>query len=307
MADVVTEETEFRTWEECVRVSNGRIEVVATTGVGPRVLSCGFLDGENLFFTDPDRERIRDMAYTIHGGHRLWHAPEDEERTYVPDDDPVEWAAIDGGVRLVGPTESGTGIRKSMSLRLAADKPLVEVTHELANEGLWSVELAPWAITVLRPGGTAVVALSRGPDGLLPDRSVALWPYASMADERLTLADEAVLVDGDPEGDGRFKVGTTGVDEWAAYVSDGVGFIKEFAYDDDATYPDRGSAVEVFTDGSVLELETLGPMRDLPPGESAVHTETWRLVADVEGDSAADLRAALAPPAETLSLSDERT
>lgn len=296
MPDVSLEETSFETWDDCLRLSNGSVELVGTTGVGPRVLSCGFADGENLFFTDPDQEPMPGQApFTIYGGHRLWHAPEDEERTYVPDNEPIEWESIDDGVRLVQPTEAETGIQKSVSLRLAADEPVVEVTHELSNEGRWPVELAPWAISVMRAGGRAVVPLSRGEDALLPDRSVALWPYDSLADDRLSLDDETILVDQDSEGDGRFKIGATGADEWAAYVVDGTGFVKTFAYDADATYPDRGSAVEVYTDDSVLELETLGPMRELAPGESAVHSETWRLVADVTGETAADLRAALAP------------
>lgn len=296
MPGVSIEETSFETWEDCLRLSNGTVELAATTGLGPRVLSCGFADGENLFFTDPDQEPMPQAPqFTVHGGHRLWHAPEDAERTYVPDDDPVEWERIDRGVRLVQPTEAETGIRKSVSLRLAGDEPAVEVTHELENAGVWPVELAPWAITVLRAGATAIVPLSRGDNGLLPDRSVALWPYASLADDRLTVAAEALQVDQDPGGDGRFKVGASGADEWAACVVDGVGFVTEFAYDEDATYPDRGSAVEVFTDESVLELETLGPMRELAPGESAVHTETWRLVESVAGDSAAALRDSLAP------------
>jgi hypothetical protein len=277
MAEVTVEETSFATWDDCLQISNGEVELVATTGVGPRVISCGFADGENLFFTDEDQDPIPDAApYTIHGGHRLWHAPEDEQRTYVPDNDPIEWAEIDGGVRLVR-HESETGIRKELSVRLAADEPRVEVTHELENEGLWPVELAPWGITVMRPGGTAVVPFSAAEDGLQADRSLAFWPYTSPADDRLTLADGTVLVEQDPDGDGRLKVGATGRDEWAAYVREGTGFVKTFAYDEDATYPDRGSAVEIYTDDGVLELETLGPLAEVAPGDSAVHTETWHL------------------------------
>lgn len=304
MSDVSVTETAFSAWDDCLRLSNGVVELVATTGLGPRVLACGFGGGENCFYTDEAKRQLLG-DFRIHGGHRLWHAPEDEDRTYVPDDDPVEWSTTDRGVRLVQPTEASTGIRKTMSLALAPDDPVVEVTHELANEGAWTVELAPWAVTVLRPGGTAVVPLSRGdPDDVLPDRSLAFWSYDCLADDRLTLADELVAVDqavdaggsdGAPGGhdgahgvDGPFKIGATGADEWAAYLTDGVAFVKEFAYDPDAAYPDGGSAVEVYASGESLELETLGPLRPLEPGESAVHTETWRLL---EVDPAASVEA----------------
>ena len=297
MADVTVEETAFRAWEDCLRLSDGGIELVVTVGLGPRVLYCGYPGGENLFFTDEDREPLLD-DYVVHGGHRFWHAPEDANRTYVPDDDPVEWEETGRGVRLVQPVEASTGIRKRVSFAFAEDAPVVEVTHELENEGVWAVELAPWAISVMRPGGTAVVPLSRGdPEALLPDRSLSLWPYTDLSDERLTFADEAVLVDQAAGGEGPLKVGASGGDEWAAYVTDGTAFVKEFAYDPAATYPDGGSAVEVYAAAESIELETLGPLAELSPGESAVHTETWRLVEGVNdpvgsGAPAAEVRAA---------------
>ena len=292
MADVTVEETAFRAWEDCLRLSDGGIELVVTVGLGPRVLYCGYPGGENLFFTDEDREPLLD-DYVVHGGHRFWHAPEDANRTYVPDDDPVEWEETGRGVRLVQPVEASTGIRKRVSFAFAAGEPAVEVTHELENEGVWEVELAPWAISVMRPGGTAVVPLSRGnPESVLPDRSLSLWPYTDLSDERLTFADETTLVDQAADGEGPLKVGASGGDEWAAYVTDGTAFVKEFAYDPAATYPDGGSAVEVYAAANSLELETLGPLAELSPGESAVHTETWRLVEGVDDPAGSDSPAA---------------
>jgi hypothetical protein len=44
-----------------------------------------------------------------------------------------------------------------------------------------------------------------------------------------------------------------------------------------ATYPDFGSSVEVFTNAQMLELETLGPLTQLPPGESLSYVERWFL------------------------------
>jgi len=293
MTGVTIESTSYSVWDDCLRVSNDVIELVVTVGLGPRILHCGFVDGENLLYTDEDREPLLD-DYVIHGGHRLWHSPEDADRTYVPDDDPVQWTSTDHGVRLVQDTEESTGIQKTISLELAEDEPRVELTHELTNEGVWEVELAPWAITVMDAGGTAVVPLSQGdPDSLLPDRSLALWPYTDLSDDRLTFAGESVLVDQTADGDGPLKIGASAADEWAAYVVDHTALVKEFAHDPDATYPDGGSGVEVYASEESLELETLGPLVDLAPGESAVHTETWRLVDGVESASPADVHDAL--------------
>jgi len=49
----------------------------------------------------------------------------------------------------------------------------------------------------------------------------------------------------------------------------------------DAVYPDLGSTVELFTNGDMLEVETLGPLITLEPGAAVTHTEIWTLAAGV--------------------------
>src|ERR1043165_5160985 len=61
--------------------------------------------------------------FYFHGGHRLWHAPEAMPRTYIPDLGQLMITETSEGVLLESPTEVGTGIRKGMEVRLAADQP----------------------------------------------------------------------------------------------------------------------------------------------------------------------------------------
>jgi hypothetical protein len=42
-----------------------------------------------------------------------------------------------------------------------------------------------------------------------------------------------------------------------------------------ANYPDLGSCFEVFTNGAMIELETLGPLAKLAPGRTTTHVEYW--------------------------------
>ena len=48
-----------------------------------------------------------------------------------------------------------------------------------------------------------------------------------------------------------------------------------------ARYPDLGCTVETFTNADMLEVETLGPLTTLQPGESLEHVETWHLFRNV--------------------------
>jgi hypothetical protein len=49
-----------------------------------------------------------------------------------------------------------------------------------------------------------------------------------------------------------------------------------------AAYPDFGCTFETFTNADILELETLGPLTTLAPGESVSHTERWTAHRDVK-------------------------
>ena len=133
--------------------------------------------------------------FYFHGGHRLWHSPEAMPRTYIPDTGELTITNFSEGVSLEAQTESGTGIRKRMEIRLAVDKPSVTLIHTLTNDGMWPVELAPWAISQFRLGGTVILPMPVGnvdSDGLLPNRQISLWPYARNNDPRLTLDDEFI-------------------------------------------------------------------------------------------------------------------
>ena len=217
--------------------------------------------------------------FHFRGGHRLWHAPEAMPRTYAPDTGDLKITALDDGVSLETQTEPGTGIRKRLDIRLGSTSPTVRLTHTLINDGAWTVELAPWAITQFRLGGTVILPLpTENVDaaGLLPNRQLSFWSYASLTDPRLKLQDEYSLFSAQPAPN--FKMGYFNPHGWLAYWVDGVLFKKTFAAQPDATYPDNNSNAEIFCNEDFVELESLAPLVQLEPGATAVHEETWEIL-----------------------------
>jgi hypothetical protein len=89
------------------------------------------------------------------------------------------------------------------------------------------------------------------------------------------------LLRADPATTTPQKIGALVPDGWAAYALGGTLFLKRFTPAPGAAYPDLGSTVELFTDGAMLELETLGPVARLEPGASVSHVETWSVHADI--------------------------
>jgi hypothetical protein len=216
--------------------------------------------------------------YYFRGGHRLWHAPEAMPRTYIPDA-PITVTDLPNGVILDAPTEQGTGIRKRIEIHIAADKPSVTLTHTLINDGLWPVELAPWAISQFRSGGTVILPMPVGnadPAGLLHNRQFSLWPYARINDPRLKLGDEFILFKADallPP----FKIGYFNPHGWLAYWLDGVLFRKTFGAQVGSVYPDNNCNAEMYCNDKFVELESLAPLGVLKPGAEVKHIETWEV------------------------------
>jgi hypothetical protein len=272
---------EYKGWKNCVQLSNEKIEVVVTTDVGPRIIRCALPGGENIFKNyDEMMGRTGGDEWRIYGGHRLWHAPENDPRTYYPDNAPVQWEEIDGGAKFVTPTETTTGIQKEIEVRLPADAARVEVLHRLTNHNLWAVELAPWALSVMDVGGIAIIPLPpRGthPEELLPTSSVTVWPFTHMNDKRWIWGKKYILLRQDDQAQTPQKTGVHVSDGWAAYANKNQLFVKSFEYSAGANYPDFNATVETFTNHEMLELETLGPLASIEPGAHVEHTEVWHL------------------------------
>ncbi|HKS30251.1 MAG TPA: hypothetical protein VJS44_20670 [Pyrinomonadaceae bacterium] len=283
----------------CVRLSNGTVELVATVDVGPRIIRYGFPGGENILGELPGVSIDTPLGpWKPWGGHRLWTAPEANPRSYVPDNDPVEYEAEgERGLRLTQRVERETGIQKELFVTLEDEGTRVTIRHVITNRNLWAIEVAPWAITNMKAGGEAI--LPQEPyrswdEYLLPARPFVLWHYTDLSDPRWTIGPRYLRLKSDERIASPQKAGVLNKQGWAAYHLRGTLFIKRFDYEEGASYPDYGSNAEVYTGGSTIEVETLSPIRRLEPGESALHTETWELFPNVNlGENEEEIEAAI--------------
>lgn len=292
-----------------LRLANELVDLAITTNVGPRVIRFGFLGDENEFAELPT---VSMSAYGeewhMFGGHRLWHAPEIAPRTYHPDNDPVQWQPLGDGVRIIQPVERHNGIQKELDVWLDPSCAHVRITHRLINRGVWPVELAPWAISVMAPGGVGIIPLpKRGShdENLLPTSSLALWAYTDFSDPRWTWGRQFILLRQDAQRPDPQKIGAFVPDGWVAYARRDHLFVKTVTVDPVATYPDLNSNVELFTNDLFQEVETFGPVVTLAPGASVEHQEDWYLLRDLpQPSSEADVIAKVVPAVTALWASD---
>lgn len=244
---------------------------------GPRIVGA-YLDGiaENQFAEVP--EFIVDSEYGSYhfwGGHRLWHAPEAIPRTYVPDIG-VDIDYYEDGVLLKGKIENQTGFQKIIEIHLSNNSPDAHLIHRLVNHGSWAVQCAPWAITQLPLGGQAEFPFVGSQEsGLLPNRNMVFWPYSRFNDIRYHVFDDRVLVDAKP-GEYPFKIGSLNQVGWLAYQRNNIKFTKLFTPQPGQAHVDMNCNSEIYVGNLFIELETLGPVTTILPGESILHEEHWR-------------------------------
>jgi len=267
----------------CLKLDNGAVSLWLITSAGPRIIGFSLPGGDNVLAVLPDitLPTADNQVFRLRGGHRLWHAPEDQVRSYVPDDKPPQIEEFDCGVRATQPVESITGIEKQICVSLPDERPRAVIEHKLTNRGLWPIELAPWAITQLKPGGLGILPQTITDTGLLPNRRLALWPYTDINSPHIHWGNRFIFIEANL-GDEALKIGWANPNGWLAYAVDNTLFVKEAAYQADAQYFDYSSSSECYCGAAFIELETLGPRVTLQPGESTSHREVWSLHADVD-------------------------
>lgn len=280
-AAVKVDKVAYQGWPNCYRVSNGEIEAIVTGDIGPRVMRFGFVGGQNFF--KEYREQLGktgEEKFQLRGGHRVWKAPEDPIATWAPDNVPVEVRITENGVVAREPVEPLTGLQKEIDVEMEPSGTRVTVTHRIVNKTLFTLEFAPWAMTMLAQGGLEITGFpprGKHPDNLEVTNPLSMWAYTDLSDKRLTITRKYLMLRQDPKNAQPQKVGLFNPKTWAAYLLNGDLFMKSYEADPRKTYTDFGCSFETFTSDEFLEMETLGPTAKVAPGESVTHVEHWSL------------------------------
>lgn len=268
-------------WQRNLKLANSEAELIVSLDVGPRIISYKVPGQDNILKNYPEEiGQANEDAWMIRGGHRLWIAPEDEKVTYHWDNEPVEHKSEDDGyLTFFSHQFEPLRIGKELKIRMHAGSSRVEIQHLARNEGDEPIRIATWALTVMEPGGLEILPqppMGSHPEDLLPNRSLILWPYTDLTDPRLNLGRKFITLR-QAEGMSPIKFGLAHREKWAAYLWFDSLFIKSFAYEEGSTYADYGCNFETFTNEGMLEIESLGPLVDLAPGQTTSHAETWHL------------------------------
>ena len=261
------------TWQghDALKLSNGTVELVVTTGIGPRIIRYAFVGGENILAelaaTPATTTALGD--WKPWGGHRLWAAPESMPGSYGPDNGPVQAQVSGNRVTLTQPRDAA-GLEKQITVTLAETGTGVTIGHRLTNATPWTLDLSAWALTIMNGGGMVIIPnepLQVARRGAAARR--ARLPRGPTPICRIHAGRSAASTSGcapTPALNAPQKIGVANRRGWAGYLRNDTLFVKRVDWDETAAYPDFGVNTETYTSANFIELETLGPLRKVAPG-----------------------------------------
>jgi hypothetical protein len=255
----------------------------------------GFKGGKNILWNNPlffgktlpeGKPLIEnsEIIWANFGGDKIWPTQEDQWQEINGRSWPADhW--FDGGVHTAEQLEHGIRITSSVSeycgarcnreIVLAGDgaeltiNQSIEKVKQADNLAVEPIYYTIWNITQICPPQMALFNLN--PNSSLPDHYIFMKPNTV---ENFSVEEGiGILV---PDKSKKQKAGADS-DFWLAAIVDDTVIGEFFRLQPDATYPDGGMSVEVYTEPDYTELEILSPLRQLIIGESMHFTIRWRL------------------------------
>lgn len=297
-------EQAYKTFGRVLAIENGDMELYVTLDVGPRIIRYALPGGENFMFEDVNAEIVEQSAafddhfypgayWRTYGGHRIWLTPEAKPDTYYPDNDPCTYTVNGNVITVTPPAQKASQVAERLVLTVPESGTSVVVRAEATNLADHPQTFGVWQISVMCPNGLAVVPQTLRDTGLLHNRRMSLWPYCEMNDARVYWGKTLFTLRQDPSADRPFKVGTSNERGFAAYLCHNAMFVKRMPFYADVPYPDDGCNFETYTNPQILELESLGKLAPVAPGDTVSSEEIWSLTPNVTAPDASD-EAALA-------------
>jgi hypothetical protein len=269
---------------DAVEILTPEIRLVAITAFGPRIAFLGKPGGANLLYWAPEKHLRGE--WNLRGGHRVWitrPGADEAEETYGADNGACAVELSPDGVTITGALDPVQKLRRGFSVRVLAAGRL-QLDNFVRNESdmLWSGGL--WGLTCTVPGKQTSYIAPLG-DG-------SSWDYATIvafrtwggghggvgfADSQFETTKDAFVV----RPAGRENKRMLKADAGLIAMHDperGVLFAIKTEYQAAAHYPlGTNLAFYVGPENFMVEMETMGPVVTLKPGQISTHTERLAL------------------------------
>ena len=276
--------TPYRGWNEAFLLSNGTVEAVVVPAIG-RVMQFRFAgqqDGpfwENSLL-DGKAPDSQSSEWGNFGGDKSWPAPQADwekmtGRGWPPpaafDSMPVTGEIKGELLILRTPIDKHYGIQEERRLRLHPSEAEMEIETIYHKKEGPPVRVSVWTITQLKDPELIVMPL--------PQKTIFPLGYNKQSAELpldLKVTNNIVTCRRSPRVS--TKIGSDA--SQLISVHPDVIFETFAAREPNSDFPDQNSSAEIYTNADPLqyiELELLGPLHTLKPGDTITRKQTYRL------------------------------
>ncbi len=306
---VTIEKTAYHGWKEAWRIRNSACEMVVVPQVN-RVMYFGRIGGTNALWNNDALAgqvvRADDHQWHNFGGDKVWPTQQDwwerysDRKGWPPlytfDVAPAAAEPIERGIRTTSQKSPDFGTRTVREFVMDPSRAMVVVHQWFQKEDGKSVTMTLWNVMQVPKPDFAMLAHGRQVDG---------QPYKNLGQQivagRVKVHASVVSITNDSQKPMKIgaKLDPSGKqDDWLAAVRGKEMVLQSRRLEPGSTYPDGGCPAQIYTaparDGSYVEIEMLGPMKELKTSEMLRHDMVWQILPLTEEQAADPEKAAVA-------------
>lgn len=283
LGQVNVRKIDYEGWSGCYEISNPLVRLVVVPQIGGRVMEYS-LNGQDAFWQNQSEfGKITgdDVGKTWrnYGGYKAWHSPQSEWSDYFYDSLPAEVEALpDGrGVRITTTPIEHLGYQFIRDVALSDSTTRVRLIERMKNVSDKDIEWGVWDVAQVKVPCWIIFPLN--PKSAFTNGWKVLYPVGG-AIEQVQVVNGLGILKYDNKVE---NFSTDAKAGWMVYIKDQLAFVKRWANRvAGVTYPDDGCDAAFYTCGTNMaggyaEMEVMGPIVRLQPGEETELIEDWFL------------------------------
>lgn len=292
-------------WDTIFVLQNGIVTLAAVPKIGGRVMQYDLGTNASIYIHGEYKGKVPPDGNAMVGGFRMLPSPQADFGWPSPpalDLNPytctvVASSADSAAIELTSSIENSTdakyakhkGLQFKRRITLYKASTRVKVEMTMLNKGQQQLQHGIWDITQTACGNNDCWAyFQRNPSSSLGGGK-GFVQYMGESASAAAAAEAATQWKPDAAPGGIMgvqylkKVGKIGADCKAGWIcfndrTTRYAYVKTFTWRNGETYPDSGASVQVYTYDdtyNMIEVEVLGPLVNLGPGDSTTLTEEW--------------------------------
>ena len=274
---------------QTISVSTEMVEMHISLDFGPRICALSIAGQESLLLWPEDTKQYarqvesRDESWYLRGGHRVWLArgmADESEETYFPDNQPATYEIENNSVMVWGAIDPVNRVQRGIRVSVI-DKQRFTIDNIAKNHSDMLFSAGIWALSCTLPGPGSKYYVPLGDGSSFDTATITLFKEWAghgqkiFADDQFTVNDDCMVLHPGGKENKRMVLSAASCLALNDTQRD-CAFIMATDFEPQATYPANANvAMYIGEDNFMVEMETMGALACLKPGQELCHQQRW--------------------------------